>query len=174
MSTAEYLAFIPLLLYGLGLSTLLGEWKRIFDRKEMFLPYTLLTLCLTEIAIYNVFIYSRLLDKLEGLNYLHYLILLISPFLFFLVAHVFTPEPEKNTKDHFIKRMPLFYSLIALLTACNYLYGFEESRFANISRIIFIIVLLLCGFTRKIWLTYVLIIMWILSFLIRGSVISGG
>ena len=172
MSTAEYLAFIPLLLYGLGLSTLLGEWKRIFDRKEMFLPYSLMTLCLTEIAIYNVFIYSRLLDKLEGLSYLNYLILLISPFLFFLVAHVFTPEPEKNTKDHFIKRMPLIYSLIALLIACNYLYRLEESRYANISRIVFIIILLLCGFTRKIWLTYVLIAMWILSFLIRGSVIS--
>jgi hypothetical protein len=129
MSTAEYLAFIPLLLYGLGLSTLLGEWKRIFDRKEMFLPYSLMTLCLTEIAIYNVFIYSRLLDKLAGLSYLHYLILLISPFLFFLVAHVFIPEPEKNTKDHFIKRMPLIYSLMALLIACNYLYGLEESRY---------------------------------------------
>jgi hypothetical protein len=172
MSTAEYLAFIPLLLYGLGLSTLLGEWKRIFDRKEMFLPYSLMTLVLTEIAIYNVFIYSRLLDSLSGLSYLNYLTLLISPFLFFLVAHVFTPETGKNTKDHFIKRMPLFYSLIALLTACNFIYRLEESKYINISRIIFIVILALCGFTRKIWLTYVLIIMWVLSFLVRGSIIS--
>lgn len=172
MSTAEYLAFIPLLLYGLGLSTLLGEWRRIFDRTEMFLPYSLMTLVLTELAIYNVFIYSRLLDKLAGLSYLSYLTLLISPFLFFLVAHVFTPEAGKNTKDHFIKRMPLFFNLIALLTACNYIYGLEESRYVNFSRLIFIVILVLCGFTRKIWLTYVLIIMWVLSFLIRGSIIS--
>ena len=33
MSTTEFLAFIPLLIYGLGLTILLGEWKRVFDRK---------------------------------------------------------------------------------------------------------------------------------------------
>jgi len=34
METTEYLAFVPLLIYGIGLADLLGEWKRLFDPKE--------------------------------------------------------------------------------------------------------------------------------------------
>jgi hypothetical protein len=172
MSTSEYLAFIPLLIYGMGLATLMAEWKRLFDPAEIFLPYSLLTVVLTEIAFYNVFIYQRLIDRFAGQNYLHYLILLISPMLFFLVAHIFTPGSGDKTKDYFIKRMPLFFSLLALLVASNFIYGLEESMFINIGRIVFIIVILLCGFTRKIWLTYLLVFMWLLSFLVRGSIIS--
>jgi hypothetical protein len=172
MSIAEYLAFIPLLLYGLGLSILLGEWKRIFDRSQIFLPYTLMTLSLTEIAVYNVFIYSRILDQMSELNYLEYLLLLISPFLFFLVAHVYTPEPGDDTKEHFIKRMPLVYTLIALVTASNFIYNLDKSLSISIGRIIFIIVVLIAGFTRKIWITYVLILIWLVSLFLRGNIVS--
>jgi hypothetical protein len=173
MSVVEYLVFIPLLIYGMGLTTLLVEWKRLFDPTEIFLPYTLLTLVMTEIAIYNVFIYQRLINQFTGQNYLTYLTFLISPFLFFLVTNIFTPEPGDKTKEHFIKRMPLFYSLIALLVASNFIYMLEESIYANVTRIIFILVLLSAGFTRKIWLTYVVVLMWMISFIIRGSIISG-
>jgi hypothetical protein len=99
--------------------------------------------------------------------------LLITPILFFLTTHVFTPEAGDKTKDHFIKRMPLFYTLTALLTASNFLNRLEESIYVSISRVIFIAVVALCGFTRKIWLTYVLIIIWLVSILFRGSIISG-
>jgi hypothetical protein len=172
MSISEYIAFIPLLIYGMGLATLITEWKRLFDPAEIYVPYSLLTVVLTEIAFYNVFIYQRLIDQFAGQSYLHYLILLISPMLFFLVAHIFTPGSGDNTKEYFIKRMPLFYSLLALLVASNFIYGLEESRFINIGRIVFIIVILLAGLTRKIWLTYLLVLMWLLSFLVRGSIIS--
>jgi hypothetical protein len=174
MSTTEFLAFIPLLIYGLGLTILLGEWKRIIDRNEIFLPYTLMTLFLTEIMVYNVFIYERLIEHLAGLSYLHYLVFLISPILFYLTVLVFTPDPGDKTKDHFIERMPLFYVLIALLTATNFFYRLEESIYVSISRIIFIIVVVICGFTRKIWLTYVLIIMWLITLIFRGTIISRG
>ncbi len=139
MSTTEFLAFIPLLIYGLGLTLLLGEWKRVFDRSEVFLPYTLMTLFLTEIMVYNVFIYERLIEQLAGLSYLHYLVFLISPILFYLAVLVFTPEPGDKTKEHFINRMPLFYVLIALLTATNFFYKLEESIYVSISRVVFII-----------------------------------
>jgi len=172
MSTSEYLAFIPLLIYGLGLTNLLGEWKRIFVWKEIFIPYTFMTLLLTEIGVYNVFIYQRMLAKLEGLSYVNYLLFLIVPILYYLATLVFTPEQGDNTREHFIKRMPLFYTLVALLTASNFIFRLEESRYVNISRIIFIAIVALCGFTRKIWLTYVLIFIWIISFLMRGSVIA--
>jgi hypothetical protein len=173
MSTAEYLVFIPLLIYGVGLTTLLVEWKRLFDPSEFFLPYTLLTLVMTEIAIYNVFIYQRLINQFSGQSYLTYLTFLISPFLFFLVTNIFTPEPGEKTREHFIKRMPLFYSLFALLVASNFIYRLEASIYANVTRIVFILVLLSTGFTRKIWLTYVVVILWLISFFIRGSIISG-
>jgi len=172
MSTSEYLAFIPLLVYGLGLTNLLGEWKRIFDRNQMFLPYTLMTLFLTEIAVYNVFIYHHVLEQLAGLSYYKYLVLLITPFLFYLATLVFTPEPGDDTREHFIKRMPLFYSLVALWTAGNFLSGLDESLTMNIVRIIFIVIVLLAGFTKKIWLIYVLIFMWVVSILMRGAVIA--
>jgi hypothetical protein len=149
------------------------EWKRILDPAEIFLPYTLLTIVLTETAFYNVFIYQRLIDQFAGQSYLHYLSLLISPMLFFLVVHVFTPESGDNTKDYFIKRMPMFYSLLALLIASNFILELEDSKIINISRIVFIIVMVLCGLTRKIWLTHVLVFMWLLSFLVRGATVSG-
>jgi hypothetical protein len=172
MSTSEYLAFIPLLIYGLGLTNLLGEWKRIIDRNQIFLPYSLMTLFLTEISVYNIFIYQRVIGTLEGLSYLKYLALLITPLLFYLATLVFTPDPGANTKEHFIKRMPLFYFLVALWTAGNFISGLEDSLVMNISRIVFIVIVSLAGYTKKIWLVYVLIFIWLISLLIRGSVIS--
>jgi hypothetical protein len=172
MSTTEYLAFIPLLIYGMGLTTLLIEWKRLFDPKEIFLPYTLLTLILTEVGIYNVFTYERLVNQFAGQSYLNYLIFLASPLLYFLVANVFTPEARENTKEHFIRRMRLFCTLFALFAASNILYSLEESLTASISRIILILVLVLAAFTRKIWLTYVLAVIWVISFFFKASVFS--
>jgi hypothetical protein len=133
-----------------------------------------MTLFLTEIMVYNVFIYERLIEKLAGLSYFHYLIFLISPILFYLAVLVFTPEPGDKTKEHFIDRMPLFYVLIALLTATNFFYKLEESLYVSISRVVFIIVVIICGFTRKIWLTYVLIIMWLITLIFRGAIVSRG
>lgn len=173
MSSAEYLVFIPLLIYGMGLTTLLVEWKRFFDIKQIYLPYTFLTLVMTEIAIYNVFIYYRIINQFSGQSYLTYLAFLISPFLFFLLTNIFVPEPGENTKEHFIRRMPLFYSLIALMVASNFIYRLEQSLYASVSRLIFIILLIITGFTRKIWLTYVVVLMWLITFLVRGAIISG-
>ena len=109
MSTSEYLAFIPLLVYGLGLTNLLGEWKRIFDRNQIFLPYTLMTLFLTEIAIYNVFIYQRVIEKLAGLSYFNYLALLITPFLFYLATLVITPEPGDRYKGELLQKNAIVF-----------------------------------------------------------------
>jgi hypothetical protein len=173
MDVTEYLAFVPLLIYGMGLTNLLMEWKRFFDPNEIYLPYTLLTLLLTETAIYNVFIYQRLIDRFAGQNYLNYLLLLIPPFLFYLVTNVFTPEPGVKTRDYFLKRMPLSFTLMALLVSCNFFFRLEESLIPSIARLVFVVVIILAGFTRKIWLTYVLIIIWLVSLIFRGKVISG-
>jgi hypothetical protein len=73
MESSEYLSFIPLLIYGLAIADLLSEWKRLFDKTQWYFPYLLTTIVLTELAIYNVFIYANLISELEGTSYLSYL-----------------------------------------------------------------------------------------------------
>ena len=53
MEAPEYLAFIPLLFYGIALADLLGQWRRFFDGDYFYLPYFLTTLIFTEVAIWN-------------------------------------------------------------------------------------------------------------------------
>ncbi len=70
----NYLYFLPLLLYGIALAELFSQWKRFFNPGQIFLPYLLMTIILTETALYNVFIYAKLIDQLIGLNYFNYLL----------------------------------------------------------------------------------------------------
>ena len=97
MDASEYLAFLPMLLYGIALADLFSQWKRLFSPKQLFLPYLLLTIMLTETALYNVFIYAKLLDELKGLSYFGYLKYLIPPFLFMLASNIFTPSSHKES-----------------------------------------------------------------------------
>ena len=70
MIPSEYLAFIPLLIYGIALADLLSQWKRLFNPKDLFIPYLLMTIILTETALYNVFVYAEVINKLGGQTYL--------------------------------------------------------------------------------------------------------
>ena len=169
MQTAEYLAFIPLLMYGLGLSEILSQWWRLFDPIEWYLPYTVFTIILTEVTVYNVFIYIDLLDQLPGQNYFTYLTFLIPPFLFILTTNAFTPDKEANTKEHFVKRMPTFFSLLALYILSHFIFTFEESFYIHIIRLVLVLILIIGGFTRKIWLVYLIALFWLFSFIVRGS-----
>jgi uncharacterized membrane protein len=127
MAKAEYLVFIPLLFYGFALAELFREWKRLFKPKDIYFPYIIVTVILTEIAIYNVFIMTKLLDDLEHQNYLNYLIYLIPPFIFMLVVNVFTPEKEDNTKNYFENNRRSFFLLAAVFVSSHYLFDFGES-----------------------------------------------
>ena len=60
MDPEEYLAFIPLLIYGLAIADLLNEWRRFFKKEQWYLPYTIMSIIFTETAIYNVFIYINI------------------------------------------------------------------------------------------------------------------
>lgn len=169
MRTLEYLGFIPLLMYGLGLADLLSQWKRLFDRKEWYLPYTIFTIVLTEIAVYNVFIYFNLLAKLPGQNYYTYLSYLLPPFLFLLTIRAFTPENDEDTKQHFVKRMPIFFSLLAAFILSHFVFNYEESIYMHIVRLFVVVILIVVGFTRKMWLVYLIALIWLVSFLFRGK-----
>lgn len=172
MHTIEYLAFIPLLMFGLGLADLMSQWRRLFDPLEWYLPYTVFTIILTEMAVYNVFIYYNLLVQLPGQSYFTYLSYLLPPFLFILTTSAFTPEKEANTKDHFIKRMPIFLTLLGALILSHFIFKYDESIFIQIARLVVVVILIIIGFTRKIWLVYIIGSLWLISFLFRGKVAS--
>ena len=172
MDASEYLAFLPLLIYGIALADLFSQWKRLINPKQLFIPYILLTIILTETAIYNVFVYAKLLDHLEGLSYFSYLSYLIPPFLFMLATSIFTPEADSETESYFKQHMPIIFSLIALFVASHFLYDFDENRATIIGRSVAILVILLIGITRKIWLFYILSLLWVYLLFVKGGMIS--
>ncbi len=74
MGAVEYLLFIPLLIYGIALSDLFGEWKKIFNPSKLYIPYALTILLITEIGIYNVYIFFNISDMLAKSTYFIYCI----------------------------------------------------------------------------------------------------
>ncbi|RLB53106.1 MAG: hypothetical protein DRJ42_12845, partial [Deltaproteobacteria bacterium] len=51
MDIIEFLLFIPLLIYGIALSQLLSQWKRIFDFKNFYGPFVVTVVAVTVVAI---------------------------------------------------------------------------------------------------------------------------
>lgn len=173
MDATEYLAFLPLLIYGIALADLFGQWKRLFEPKKVFVPYILFTMMLTELAVYNVFAYAELVDNMHGLQYYQYLIKLIPPFLFMLTVNAFTPEKGDDTKEYFMQKMPHFFTMLAAFMATLFFYDFNENAMTVVSRIIGIALVLIAGYTRKIWLCYCVIALWLMFITFRtGFVIS--
>jgi len=169
MDATEYLAFLPLLIYGIALADLFGEWKRLFEPKNLFIPYILLTIMLTELAVYNVFAYAELVDNMRNIEYYDYLIKLIPPFLFMLSINAFTPDKGDDTKTYFIEQMPNFFTLLAAFMATHFFYDFAENTLTIVSRIIGIVAVLIAGFSRKIWMTYILVAIWLIFIYFRSG-----
>lgn len=172
MSATDYLSFLPLLIYGIAIADLFSHWKRLFDIKTFFLPYALFTIMLTEVALYNVFIYAELIRDLEGLAYGQYLIYLLPPFLFMMVANVFTPDKGEETRAYFLKQRPLLFSLLSVFIATHYLYDFNEEPFVIYARLVFVVLILASGFVKKIWPSYVIFAFWLLSIFVRDAVVA--
>ena len=173
METTEYLAFIPLLIYGIALADLLGEWKRLFQPEGWYLPYLLMTLILTESAVYNVFIYASLILQMQGQDYLTYLTFLVPPILFLMSVNSFTPDAGDDTKTYFISKMRIFFLLIAVFSASHFFYSFGESQTMEIAgRSVAIILSLIGGIFRKPWVVYVLFVFWLLLFAEKASLIA--
>ena len=172
MDAQEYLAFIPLLIYGIAIADLLDEWRRLFYKKDRYLPYVFMTIVFTETAIYNVFIYINLLDELVGQTYLSYLKYLMPPVLFLLMVRSFTPEKNDDTKAYFIKTMPMFLTLFAVFVAVHFLFDFQENIQTILGRIFAIIAILATGYFRKTWIIYFLVLLWFVIFTMRFDLIT--
>ena len=113
-------------------------------------------------ALYNVFVYGNLINQLPGINYYTYLRYLLPPFLFILTTYIFTPDKDSDTKDYFMEKMPIFFTLLSLFVACHFLYDFDEGIVPKVGRMVAIILILIAGFYRKLWLVYILFFWWLI------------
>ena len=167
MEASEVLAFLPLLIYGIAIAQLFSQWKRFINFKSIYLPYAILTILLTEIALYNVYLFSQLVGEIDSMNYKSYLLYIVPPFIFMIAVNIFTPEKEDDTEVYFKENMPIFFTLTALFVASHFFFKFEEGDVMYLARIGLIIWLLLTGILRKIWMVYVFVAIWFLLFLNR-------
>ena len=175
MDPSEYLAFIPLLIYGLSIADLLSEWKRFINAKNFYFPYLLMTIIFIEVAIYNVFIYIKLVNDMQGKSYLSYLGCIFPTFIFLIMVKSFTPEDNDNTKTYFLKNRKIFFLLFSGFIASHFLYSFAENDVylgASTGRMISIVVITIAGFVKKDWIIYILGIIWFFMLLSRINVIS--
>lgn len=167
MDASEYLAFVPLLIYGISLADLLSEWKRLFEPQQRYFPYTVMTIIMTEGVIYNIFIYQRLLDELANATYLIYLTYLIPPLLFMMVTQAFTPEKDNDTKTYYEKQRKTVFLLYAAFVASHFLHPFDEPAQVNIFRIVIIAFMVIVAFTKDERWIYLIIVFWIIAFSTR-------
>lgn len=168
MEPSEYLAFIPLLIYGIALADLLGQWRRFFDRDYFYLPYFLTTLIFTEMAIWNVFIYLEVTDRLEGIRYFQYWLYLLQPMLFLIAVSALTPEPEnKETEAYFKRRMPIVFGLMALYVGSHLLANYGSMPILDVVRGIAVVLCVITAASRSVWLVYAATLLWVISLFAR-------
>lgn len=168
MSSGEILAFIPLLLYGIALAELFGQWRRFFEKQYRYWPYVFVTLVFTEIAIWNVYLFLVQIQNSTLITYHEYWLFLIQPIIFLLLVHAFTPDAElKDTETYFKKRIPLVFGLSAIYFALHLTPDFSLSNHAMWIRIIGIIICLIIAVTRNIKAIYAFGILWLLTLFFR-------
>jgi len=168
MEASEYLAFIPLLIYGIALADLLGQWRRFFDRNYFYLPYFLTTLIFTENAIWSVYGYLEVTSHLEGIKYFQYWAYLLQPMLFLIIVSALTPEPEiKDTETYFKKRMPVVFGLMAVYISSHFIANYGVMSQLNMVRLLAIVLCIVMAVSRRAWLVYVVTTLWLFSLFAR-------
>jgi hypothetical protein len=170
MTYSEVLSFLPLLIYGIAIAELLSQWKRFINVQRLFLPYTLVAIILTELALYNVFLFAELVEDLTLISYYHYLKYILPPFIFMLTVNIFTPNKKADTREYFIENMPIFFTLLAIFISTHFLFEFNENSVVNVGRIIAVGLAFLTGITRKIWMVYLFFLYWVIIMIVKGLV----
>ncbi|MBW2500782.1 MAG: hypothetical protein JRF61_26160 [Deltaproteobacteria bacterium] len=168
MDPAEYLAFVPLLFYGIALADLLGQWRRFFDREYFYLPYFLTTVVFTELAIWNVYGYLAVVHRLDKASYLQYWAYLLQPMLFLLTVSALTPDSEeRDTEEYFTKRLSLIYGLMAAFIFSHLLSSYEPRSSLVIPRLIGTVLCIAVAVTRRLEIIYVLLLVWLVGLVRR-------
>ncbi len=168
MEASEYLAFVPLLVYGIALSELLGQWRRFLDRDLFYLPYFMTTVVFTELAVWNVYGYLSVVQELEGVSYRQYCGYLLQPMLFLLTVSALTPEADTDdTRAYFDERFPLVYLLMAGFIASHFLTDADALRSIVSARSVATALLVCVALTRRVEIIYALAVVWFASFVNR-------
>lgn len=168
MDAAEYLAFIPLLIYGIALADLLGQWRRFFDPDYFYLPYFLTTVIFTENAIWSVYIYLEVTSQLEGIGYFQYWSYLLQPMLFLVTVSAFTPESEtRDTELYFRRRMPVVFGLMAVYIGSHFVAHYGTFSAINVARGLAVVLCIGVAISRRVWLIYVATALWVFSLFAR-------
>lgn len=170
MSTIEYLAFLPLLIYGLAISDIVNHWRRYLYKEDFYLPYVMSAFMVLEGAIFSVFEYLQLLDELVDNDYAHYLALLVPPLIFLALAKVLTPDRDRNTKEYFMANVRVIFTLSAIFSASHWLYDFKpENIYLTVIRIITITFLIAIATTKKIRLIYFFFVFYVITLIYNLS-----
>ena len=170
MTKVEYLLFIPLLIYGIAIADLLSQWRRMFSVKSRFFPYMILTVILTEVAVYNVFSFLQKIDRLTDVNYAEYWLYLLPPLIFLLAVSALVVEKDEDAnKEFFLKRVPVVFSLLAFYIFFHLLpmYAFYDSMWYL--RIVLIALALLTAYTKNLNFFYVMALLWAASLFMRTT-----
>jgi hypothetical protein len=176
MDAEEYLLFIPLLIYGIVLSRLLGEWRRFFDFANWHGPYIVTVVVFTEIAIWNIFNFLDVFRGKSASSYLTYLALLLAPFLFLLSVNALLEEEDRDglvDREEFASRMRLSYALMACFVALHLLPMYRADDGELIFRLPALVIVVAISWLRKEWLVYLLGAVWLLSLLRRIEIAVG-
>ena len=159
MQPQEYFAILPLLIYGIAIAELVSPWRIFFEEKKPYIPFIITGLMMLEVAFSNFYQFFTHLENTYQ-SYGIFLSYLFSPLIFLMASHVYTPENKSklNIRDYFPKKFKLLMILLALFVASHFVYdiGWNLNTFV---RLLFIGILLLAGFTRWIWLVYVLLLL---------------
>ena len=170
MDPIEYLLFIPLLIYGIVLTHLFGEWKRFFDLENWHGPYIITVVVFTEIAVWNIYTFLDVISRDESHSYLSYLGLLAAPFLFMLSVNALLAGEGTDglvDREEFGRRMRLSYFFMGCFVMFHFVPLFGPNDGLNGPRIAASTVLFLVAWLKKERLVYLLGVVWLVSLVIR-------
>jgi hypothetical protein len=170
MDIVEYLLFIPLLIYGIALSELLGQWKRVFDVKNFYGPFLVTVVAFTETAIQNIYHHLEIFNKHKDHSYGSYLLGLAGPFFLLLAANSLSKDDDRDgviDREEFRARLPSTYAFMGAFVALHLLPKFrtDDGKFAL--RIPIIVLLFGIAVTKKEWPIYVVGLLWLVGLVMR-------
>lgn len=172
MDLAEYLLFIPLLIYGIALSDLFSQWKVFLDVKKLYIPYLITLVMITEIGVQNVYNFFKLIPNLDNVNYFTYWIFLLPPLVFMILVNVLTKiEDEDDMKTFFESKTKIIFLLMASFIAMHFIPQFSYYSELWIARMLGIAACMVFAFWHKPVFFYTVVGIWLLSIAVHVYVV---
>ena len=169
MDLDEFLLFIPLLIYGIALTELLGQWKRLFDIENWYAPYIITVIAFTETSIWNIYNFFELFTQRESNSYPDYLLALAGPLLLLLAVNGLIKDDNDNDivdRDEFMRRIRRTYLLMGCFVVLHLLPGFQYDGSIPL-RVAGAIALFATAIFRKDWLVYFVGFVWVVGLVQR-------